>query len=100
MTTLSDGTAPRFRPGARVRVRDLALPGHVRTPLYIRHKEGVVVRQCGARLNPELLAYGQDGTPRRDLYVLRFRHADLWPGYANGRDTLHIEIYDHWLEPA
>jgi nitrile hydratase subunit beta len=71
----------------------------VRVPLYVRNKSGVIIDYCGPRLNPERLAYGEDGLPRRDLYLLRFRQADLWPDYPNQTDTLMIEIYDHWLEP-
>lgn len=89
---------PHHKIGARVRVRDLGLPGHVRIPSYVRNKEGTVVGYYGPRLNPEGLAYGQDGLPKRDLYLLKFRQMDLWPDYPNNTDTLAIEIYEHWLE--
>lgn len=91
---------PHYKTGARMRVLDLDLPGHVRIPIYIRNKEGTVVGYYGPRLNPEGLAYGHDGLPKRDLYLLKFRQIDLWPDYPNNIDTLAIEIYEHWLEPA
>ena len=32
---------------------------------------------------------------------VRFRQADVWPDYAGAAaDTVDIEIYQHWLEPA
>ena len=92
---------PRFRPGDRVRIRDLGKPGHVRIPWYVREREGVVERYCGAHANPEELAYARPGLPPLDLYRVRLNQRDIWGGYAGApQDTLEIEVYDHWLEPA
>ena len=74
--------ATRFRPGARVRVGTGDPPGHIRTPMYLRGKEGEVIRTCGAYRNPERLAFGGDGLPRLPLYVVSFRQSDVWPNYA------------------
>ncbi len=51
----------RFSPGDHVRVRADSPPGHIRTPVYIRGKCGVVRRIFGDFPNPEGLAYGQTG---------------------------------------
>lgn len=92
---------PRFQVGDRVRILDLPKGGHIRTPFYVRGRIGVVERFCGVYRNPEDLAYGRDGLPARDLYRVRLSQTVLWPAYAAlGSDTLEIEIYDHWLEPA
>ena len=91
----------RFKPGQRVRVRRAYPPGHVRIPWYIRGRAGVVERLCGAYPNPEELAYSRNGLPAQPLYRVRFAQADLWPDYAGSRaDTVDVEIYQHWLEPA
>ena len=91
----------RFAAGARVRVRAAYPPGHIRTPYYVRGKVGVVERIVGAFSNPEELAFGHDGLPRRALYRVRFRQREVWPDYAEGeRDTVDVEIYEHWLEAA
>ncbi len=89
----------RFAPGDKVRVRVAHPPGHIRTPYYIRGKPGSIERICGSFRNPEELAYGRaDGAPL-PLYRVRFRQAEVWPGYAGpADDTLDIEIYEHWLE--
>jgi nitrile hydratase len=76
-------------------------PGHRRTPYYIRGKEGVVERICGAFPNPEELAYGFDGLPEKILYRVRFLQHQVWPAYQGAmKDIIEIEIYEHWLEPA
>ena len=90
----------RFAPGDRVRVREAHPSGHIRTPYYIRGKRGIVERVCGEFRNPEELAYGKDGLPKRLLYRVRFDQRDVWPDYGGARgDTVDIEIYQHWLEP-
>ncbi len=91
----------RFGVGARVRVRVAFPPGHVRTPFYIRGKTGVVERILGPFRNPEELAYGRSGEPAQPLYRVRFLQREVWPEYTgSSADTVDIEIYQHWLEPA
>jgi hypothetical protein len=93
-------SGPRFKAGDRVRVRADDRPGHIRTPFYIRGKTGWVERVHGTFLNPESLAYGQDGLPKRPLYLVGFQQAEVWDRYGAPKDKLFIDIYEHWLEPA
>lgn len=90
-----------FTPGDRVTIVDLGKSGHVRTPLYVRGKTGVIDHYCGKFENPEERAYGRIGRARIPLYRVRLSQHDLWPDYdgADG-DTLVLEIYHHWLRPA
>ena len=61
----------------------------------------MVERYCGAYPNPEERAYGRSGLPAQPLYRVRFRQADVWPEYrGSSADSLDVEIYQHWLEPA
>jgi nitrile hydratase len=90
----------RFKPGDRVRVRAEDRPGHIRTPWYIRGKTGWIERIHGEFRNPESLAFGGDGLPRRPLYLVGFRQEEVWDKYAAPKDTLFIDIYEHWLDPA
>lgn len=98
---MSIDTGRRFAPGDKVRIVDLAKPGHVRTPIYVRGKVGTVERYCGAFDSPEERAYGRIGSTRVPLYRVRLRQRDLWPDYGGpAHDTLELEIYQHWLRPA
>lgn len=91
----------RFKPGDRVRIRAGNPPGHRRVPSYARGRAGTIERLCGEFANPEELAYGFDGLPKRMLYRVRIRQTDIWPDYKGGaNDLLELEIYEHWLEPA
>jgi nitrile hydratase len=91
----------RFQTGDRVQVRDTDPPGHVRTPHYVRGHTGTIERLCGAYPNPEELAYARSGLPPQPLYRVRFMQHDVWPAYEGSpADTVDIEIYQHWLDPA
>ena len=98
---MTDATGVKYKPGDRVRVRAGALPGHIRTPAYIRGKIGRVELLHGAFRNPESLAYGAEGLPKQPLYLVEFDQTEVWESYRGSpRDTLYVDIYEHWLDPA
>lgn len=91
---------PRFALGQKIRVRQASPPGHARTPYYVRGRVGIVAGLAGVFANPEELAYGRAGLPRRALYRIRFRQQDLWPDYRGDlADSTIVDIFEHWLEP-
>ncbi|HJS30923.1 MAG TPA: SH3-like domain-containing protein [Alphaproteobacteria bacterium] len=95
----------RFGPGDRVRVRaewPEASGGrvHLRTPGYLRGRVGVVERTHGDYADPEKLAFGKPGYPKRTLYMVRFDQRDLWPCGEAPDGTVVADIFDHWLDPA
>jgi nitrile hydratase len=89
-----------FQPGDIVRIKDAwpERPGpvHIRTPWYLRGKQGQVVRLLGAYPNPEDLAFGRPAADR-PLYHVRFQGSTIWPD-GNPADEMQVEIYEHWLE--
>ena len=99
MSKSVDGT--RFKTGDRVVVKAQNPPGHIRTPMYLRGKRGVILRDYGAWKNPEQLAYGRDGLPAQVNYWVQFRMDEIWgsKGKTATNDTVAAEIYEHWLEP-
>ena len=100
-STYTPAPGHRFEVGESVVVKRAFPPGHRRTPCYVRGKPGVIERICGVFANPEELAYGFDGEPGRVLYRVRFAQKDIWPDYEGPpRDSLEMEIFEHWLEPA
>ena len=73
---------------------------HHRVPAYAKGRVGTIAKVCGEYEEPERVAYGQQHSPRR-LYRVRLQQVDLWPAYEGSpADTLDIEIFEHWLEPA
>jgi nitrile hydratase subunit beta len=90
-----------FAIGQPVRVRRAFPPGHVRTPWYVRGRQGAIEAIAGHFANPEELAYCRDGLPRRALYRVRFRQSELWHDYQGGAaDSSVVDLFEHWLEPV
>jgi nitrile hydratase len=84
-----------------VRVAARSHEGHHRTPGYLKGKLGRVERVHAAFPDPETRAYGDDGLPRRSLYLVGFAQRDLWPDYRGRRDDrLYADLFEHWLEEA
>jgi len=93
--------AAKFAPEQRVRIRADDPPGYLRTPYYCRGKVGTIERVLPAIVNSEESAYGRGGGPKKVLYRVRFAIHDLWPDYAGPKhDSVEIEIFEHWIEPA
>ena len=91
----------RFAVGDRVRIDDRRPALHHRTPGYVKGCCGTVVFDCGPEGRPESLGHDGDGSPRTHVYRVRLAMADLWPGgTGHPADTLDVEIFEHWLDPA
>ncbi|MCA3181310.1 MAG: SH3-like domain-containing protein [Burkholderiales bacterium] len=86
-------------PGTFVRVLAHRIPGHCRTPTYLKGHVGEVVALAGTYRDPEQLAYHRPGLPPRRLYRVRFRQRELWSDYGGPAvDTLDADLYEHWVE--
>jgi nitrile hydratase beta subunit len=91
--------APNFRPGQRVRTRNLNPTGHTRLPRYARDKQGTVARDHGVYVFPDTTAQGRGENPQH-VYSVRFAARDLWGEQASPRDAVYIDLWDDYLEPA
>jgi len=85
--------------GTRVRVAARTHEGHHRTPGYVQGKTGHVAHVHGSFTNPETRAYGSDGLPEQQLYLVCFAQSDIWPGYRGpADDQIYIDLFESWLE--
>jgi nitrile hydratase len=90
-----------FVAGQRVCVSARPHRGHHRTPGYLKGKSGTIEHRSGSFTNPETRAYGADGLPERELYLVGFAQRDVWPEYAGRReDRIYVDVFEHWLEEA
>jgi nitrile hydratase len=70
---------------------------HIRTPGYVRGKQGRVVEYMGQFPSPEELAFGIPA-PMRGLYHIEFALAELWPDDVHEHNAYCVvEIYEHWV---
>jgi nitrile hydratase len=90
---------PRFKMRQRVRARNINPTGHTRLPRYVRGKTGVIVRDHGVYLFPDSNAHSQ-GEKRQHVYSVRFAATELWGDNASRRDSVHLDLWDDYLERA
>lgn len=88
-----------FRPGQRVKVLERFPLGHYRVPLYLRGRTGTVERLVQPAIDNEEEGFGRNAGVHRHYYRIAVPMADIWAGYAGGRqDRLYIEVFETWLE--
>lgn len=97
--TTRPGTAPRHRPGDRVRTKNIHPATHTRLPRYLRGLAGEVVLLHGAHVFPDTNAHGKGEEPQ-PLYTVRFSARDIWGAARHERDTVSADLWESYLEPA
>jgi len=90
---------PAFQPGDAVRCRNLNPTGHTRLPRYVRGHLGTVIADHGAHVFPDSNSAGKGEDPR-PLYTVAFTANELWGEAANPRDSVRLDLWEPYLEPA
>jgi nitrile hydratase len=89
----------RFRVGDRVSARNINPVGHTRLPRYARGKKGTIVRHHGIFVFPDTNAHFLGEQPQH-LYSVGFTARELWGDDASPRDSVHIDLWDSYLDHA
>lgn len=98
--TLRETSAkPRFADGAFVRARDINPTGHTRLPRYVRGRRGVIECNHGAHVFPDSNARFEGENPQF-LYTVCFAARELWGEDANAADTVHLDLWEDYLDAA
>jgi nitrile hydratase len=90
--------ARRFAVGEAVRARNIHPAGHTRLPRYVRGRKGVIERDHGTHVFPDSHAHGGGEAPQ-PLYGVRFDARELW-GEAAAKGSVHLDLWESYLEPA
>jgi nitrile hydratase subunit beta len=90
---------PRFHTGGRVRARNMQPLGHTRLPRYARGKLGTIERVHGAFVFPDTNAHALGENPQH-VYSVRFAARELWGQQAPARDSVYVDLWEDYLEPA
>jgi nitrile hydratase len=94
-----EGAPPRFAVGDAVLVREITTPAHTRVPRYCRGRRGVVAIDHGTFVFPDTHARGLGKKPQR-VYSVRFDGRTLWGEGGDPTLTVHVDLWDDYLEPA
>ena len=90
---------PRFTAGDQIRARNINPEGHTRLPRYARGRLGIVTRYHGAHVYPDSNAHFAGEAPQ-PLYTVRFTARELWGDTANAADTVSLDLWEDYLDPA
>jgi nitrile hydratase beta subunit len=89
----------RFKPGDRVRTKNIHPVTHTRLPRYARDKIGVVEAIRGSHVYPDTVAIGKGEDPQW-LYTVLFDGRELWGDSAEPSLKVSIEAFEPYLEPT
>lgn len=96
----AEGVRARFAVGDKVRVINKNPLGHTRLPRYTRGKVGTVVIEHGVFVTPDTVAHGKGEHPQH-VYAVSFTSVELWGQDASSpKDTILVDLWDDYLEPA
>ena len=89
----------RFKVGQRVRTRNVHPLGHTRLPRYARGRFGTINRDHGVFVFPNTNAHFLGEQPQR-VYSVCFAARELWGAQAGEKDSVYVDLWDDYLEPA
>jgi nitrile hydratase subunit beta len=89
----------KFKPGDRVRTKNINPVTHTRLPRYARAKLGTVEAVRGCHVFPDSAALGAGENPQW-LYTVVFTGRELWGEEADPAIKVSIEAFEPYLEPA
>lgn len=89
----------KFKPGDRVRAKNMHPATHTRLPRYARGHVGVVERILGCQVFPDSASMELGENPQW-LYNVVFGGAELWGPDADPTVKVSIDAFEPYLEPA
>jgi nitrile hydratase len=89
----------RFHVGQRVRARNINPVGHTRLPRYTRGKIGTIARKSDVEPLEDRMPQGL-GEKLQQVYSVRFSARELWGEKVHERDTVYVDMWEGYLEPA
>jgi nitrile hydratase len=92
-------TPPRFQQGDRVVAKNINPTSHTRLPRYVRGKTGVVQALHGGFAFADTRAHGAGEKPQH-VYSVRFSARELWGPQASATDSVYIDLWDDYIDPA
>ena len=90
-------TQPKFAAGQPVITKNYQPKGHTRLPAYARCRRGVIARVHPAMVYPDDHAHGRGENPQY-VYTVRFAARELWGATAEANSTIHIDLFEPYLE--
>jgi len=98
-TERDTNTAAAFKPGDKVRAKNINPLTHTRLPRYVRGHVGTIERIIGCHVFPDSNATGSGENPQW-LYTVRFDGRELWGNEGDPTSQVSVDAWQPYLEPA
>jgi nitrile hydratase len=96
---IAEPIAPRFAVGDAVVARNINPHHHTRLARYVRGKRGAINMVHGPEVFADTNAHGLGKNPQV-AYSVRFDARELWGDSAEPNQTVSIDLWESYLEPA
>jgi nitrile hydratase len=98
-TERETATAAHFKPGDKIRAKNINPKGHTRLPRYVRGRAGTVERVHGCHVFPDSNATGAGENPQW-LYTVRFDGREIWGENSDPSVKVSVDAWEPYLEPT
>ncbi len=88
----------KFKPGDKVRAKNMHPTTHTRLPRYVRGHVGVIERNHGCQVFPDTAAMERGENPQW-LYTVVFDGTELWGADSDPTVKVSIDAFEPYLEP-
>ena len=89
----------RFKPGDRVRAKNIHPETHTRLPRYARGHVGTIESVRGCHVFPDTVTTGRGEDPQW-LYTVVFDGRELWGETYDPTVRISVEVWEPYLEPV
>jgi nitrile hydratase len=96
-TERATATKAAFKPGDKVRAKNINPLTHTRLPRYVRGHAGIIERVIGCHVFPDSNALGAGENPQW-LYTVRFGGRELWGEAADPTVKVSVDAWEPYLE--
>ncbi|MEM8812599.1 MAG: nitrile hydratase subunit beta [Pseudomonadota bacterium] len=92
-------TEAAFEVDDAVTAKNIHPAAHTRLPRYVRGRPGRIHAVHGVHVFPDSNAAGKGEDPQW-LYSVAFSATDLWGADADPRQTVYVDLWEPYLDPA
>jgi len=98
-TERNTNTTPAFKPGDKVRAKNINPLTHTRLPRYVRGRIGCIDRIIGFHVYPDSNATGAGEKPQW-LYNVTFSGRELWGPDGDPTTKVSVDAWEPYLDPV
>jgi nitrile hydratase beta subunit len=92
-------SAPKYKPGDKVRVKMINPTVHYRAPRFSRGQVGIIKDVHGSFTLPETNIYSENAY-KETVYLVELNAADIWGPQVPAHDKVMVDLWESYLEDS